>query len=201
MSGACPRLAVPVLLTLLFASGCAGSGERWVSTRLFDRPRDEVVKVALEALEENDHKLEKAELEKGSFECKWRETLHHFRFEGFRTKAFAKVEGDPEKQRPGWRISYMVRKERNDAMNDPSNPDNADWTDVGFDDTEENILLYKVLGKLEPLELEKDFEERQKAQRDMLKEVDQYFDKPKPRKLGEPQPPLPGKGAPQGESR
>ena len=184
------RSLVVIVLAICVVSGCAGS-ERWSSTRYFDRPRAEVVKVALDTLEENDHKLDKAELETGVFECKWNETLHHFRMEGFRTKAFCKVEADAETQRPGWRISYMVRRERNDAMNEPSDPGNADWTDVGFDETEESVLLYKALGKLEPLDMEKDYEDRQKAQKAMLDEADKYFDRPKTRTLGEPQPQVP----------
>ncbi len=171
------RPVLPLLILGFLAAGCTGQSERFNYTRPLDRPREEVVKATLDVLENDDWRLEKADLEKGEFESKWKETLHHFRYEGYRTKAYATVE--KEENSPGYKVGMKVKKERNDAIQDPANPDTAEWSSVGFDEDRENILLYAVLAKLEPLDLEKDYERRLEEREEMFKEVDTYFEKKK----------------------
>lgn len=188
-------VTLPLLVLMMALSiGCNNSKERFIYSRPFDKPKDDLVKQTLEVLDTEENKLEKAEVEKGRYECKWKERFHDFRYEGYRTKSIAVIEpADEDDDVPvkkgaaaaatppavKYKIGICVKKERNDAMENPSDPNNADWSHVGFDEDAENIFMYKILSRLEPLTVGDDFDRRMKERQETIDQVDQMFDKAK----------------------
>ncbi|MBI5367454.1 MAG: hypothetical protein HZA54_10495 [Planctomycetes bacterium] len=165
-------LLVPALSALL---GCGSSPDRYMWSPPVNMSKAALIAQAKELLP--GKRLMKEDVEKGTLEYDWEEVLAYFRLEGTRKKIFIKVE-NREKGKDVNAIGIMIRREVNDNIDDPIDPDKADWDDGGFDTDEENYILFRIVRRIAPDKGSASAEwlERQKLRSEYLRKVDEYAD-------------------------
>jgi hypothetical protein len=163
---------LPVALIALAATGCPGCD----TTRIFRGDPDDMTSKASEYRDSStplkgtdldtlweaaDNVLRmqgyaidthRTKYENREMYTHWETRLAPNRFQGWRRRAIVKFYDEKE---DGWRVAVVVQVQRNDDIENPSNPAQARWKDMPADSDKAGIILYRIeSGFRDPVEEE-----------------------------------------------